>query len=132
LLYKKEGLLWYQFESSHQGRRQRHNQAREFDIVSSTLQEVPTDILCLADVEEDDGRAILYSTCFSSAVSPAKTTTQDISSLTPESIRNEQNKQDKWAIAEWDCKNNTAERLAADIINRTATAVSDGSFKNEN
>ena len=57
---------------------------------------------------------------------------QDLSSLTLESIRHKQNKKDKWAITEWDCKHATAARVAEDIKNGTATAVSDGSFKNKN
>jgi hypothetical protein len=47
-------------------------------------------------------------------------------------IRQEQHKQDKWAIAERDCKYETSARITADIQNRKATAISDGSFKNDN
>ncbi len=129
-LYKREGLLWYEFRP--QQRRRRRQPDRQYEIVLSTQREVPTELLCFADAQDNDGLAILTSTSQSSIPERSALLNQDLSSLTLESLRQEQNKKDKWAIAEWDCKHTIATRVAEDIKNGTATAVSDGSFKNEN
>jgi hypothetical protein len=100
--------------------------------VSATLRgEVYIELLCLSDVQEDDETATLSATCQQGLTEP--TAIPDILGLMLESIRHEQHKKDKWEIAEWDCKKyKTVEWLAVDIQNSTATAIIDGSFKNEN
>ena len=60
------------------------------------------------------------------------TSTQDLSTLTVESIRHAMHKKDKWAIAKWDCQYEIAALIADNIRNGKAIAISDGSFKNAN
>jgi ribonuclease HI len=129
-LYKREGLLWYQFDTAR-GQRRRRTQERLYERSPTTLREVYTDLLSLADVSEGPDVAILLATC-RDPIPPSAIRQPDMSDLTLDSIRNEQHKQDKWAIAEWDCKHETAVRIAEAIQDHTATAISDGSYKNDN
>ena len=130
-LYKREGLLWYEF-SPVQGRRRRLHTGRQYERRPKPQREVLTDLLCFADVQEIGNLATLTSTYRGPVPATDTILKQDLSLLTLESIRHERTKKDKWAIAEWDCKHDTASRIATDLRDGTATAVSDGSFKNEN
>jgi hypothetical protein len=133
MLYKREGLLWYRFTATQQGRRhtQRRNQDKHFEIVLATEREVYTEVMLLADAVEDNGAATMFATYEGSMTRPV-VRKQDPTNLTLESIRHEMKKNDKWAIAEWDCTQGIAATIAEDIRSGKATAISDGSFKNEN
>jgi hypothetical protein len=48
MLYKREGLLWSRFELNEQGQcRTRRNQDWQFDLVSSSEQEVMIELNCV-------------------------------------------------------------------------------------
>jgi hypothetical protein len=127
-LYKREGLLWYCYKATND-RRRRH-QPRWYELIPTAIQEVPIEMLQLADVTITDDLVQLNSTHPYYELPPTSRLLQPDTSM--EVLRQQESKQDQWAIAEWDHHQANLPNLVRDIQQGTASAVSDGSYKNDN
>jgi hypothetical protein len=88
------------------------------------------ELLQLADVTVLDNLVQLNSTHPGYEKLPPSRLLQPDNSM--EVLRQQEPQQDQWAIAEWDHHQADLSKLASDIKQGTATAVSDGSYKNNN
>lgn len=128
-LYKKEGLLWANYRSTNDARRRRDAQLYER---VSTQREVFIETLVIANVTETDGTAELISK--SEGRTYPWRHQQTSSTAAPTSLavlRRQEPKCNQWAISEWDYSQTNLQELARDVTNGTATAISDGSYKND-
>ncbi len=126
-LYKREGLLWYCYEPKTV--RRRRTQTRLYERNSTAIREVPMELLQLADITPIDDFIQLISTHPGYVHHPTSSIRSDTSM---EVLRQQQPKPDQWAIAEWDHQQSNLPQLVHDIRQGTASAVSDGSYKNDN
>ena len=88
-------------------------------------------LLQLDNDTKRDGIATVLSTS-PCCETPTSQHMADDTSLTLETIQKAQPSCDQWAIAQWDHSQTDLPQLVADIQAGSATAVSDGSFKNAN
>jgi ribonuclease HI len=100
-----------------------------YNCVPCTIREVLVDLLHVATVIDQDGTAELIA--HSHDTGPQRRqTTATIASL--QALQHDEPTANQWAIAEWDNSQTNLPELIQDIKDSTASAVSDGSFKNCN
>jgi ribonuclease HI len=101
-----------------------------YDCVPNTIREFPVESLQVATVTEKDGMAELIALSSDTGPLQSRLLLTPVTSLTQ--LRHQEPKSNKWAIADWDYSQTDLLELATDIQEGTASAVSDGSFKNCN